>query len=64
MELTNKQWKRLAPVISSSTPKIDPRSRRPRNPRDVLNGLAVQMHQLKAYENKQSTWQIKNQVLG
>ena len=27
-------------------------------------GLAVQMHQLKAYENNQSTWQIKNQVLG
>ena len=27
-------------------------------------GLTVQMHQLKAYENNQSTWQIKNQVLG
>ena len=39
MELTNEQWKRLAPVISSSAPKKDPRGRRPRNPRDVLNGI-------------------------
>ena len=27
-------------------------------------GLAVQMHQLNAYENNQSTWRIKNRVLG
>jgi len=27
-------------------------------------GLAIQMHQLNAYENNQSTWRIKNRVLG
>ena len=27
-------------------------------------GLAIQMHQLIAYKNKKSTWQIKEQVLG
>jgi hypothetical protein len=27
-------------------------------------GLTVQMHQLIAYRNKKSTWQIKEQVLG
>lgn len=27
-------------------------------------GLAVQMHQLKAYRNKKSTWKIKSEVLG
>jgi hypothetical protein len=27
-------------------------------------GLTVQMHQLEAYRNKQSTWQIKDRVLG
>lgn len=27
-------------------------------------GLAVQMHQLRAYRNKQSTWSIKSEVLG
>ena len=39
MELTNEQWNRIEPVISSLTPKKDPRGRRPRNPRDVLNGI-------------------------
>ena len=27
-------------------------------------GLTVQMHQLRAYQNKKSTWRIKEQVLG
>lgn len=27
-------------------------------------GLTVQMHQLRAYRNKQSTWKIKSEVLG
>jgi transposase len=39
MELTNEQWNRIEPVISSLTPKKDPRGRRPRNPRDVLNAI-------------------------
>ena len=39
MELTNEQWSRIEPVISSLAPKKDPRGRRPRNPRDVLNGI-------------------------
>ena len=30
----------------------------------VAMGLTVQMHQLIAYRNKKSTWQIKEQVLG
>ena len=39
MELTNEQWNQIKPAISSLTPKKDPRGRRPRNPRDVLNGI-------------------------
>ena len=39
MELTNEHWNRIEPVISSLTPKKDPRGRRPRNPRDVLNAI-------------------------
>ena len=39
MELTNEQWNRIEPVISSLTSKKDPRGRRPRNPRDVLNAI-------------------------
>jgi len=39
MELTNEQWNRIEPVISSLTPKKDPRGRRPRDPRDVMNGI-------------------------
>ena len=39
MELTNEQWKRIEPIIVSTAPKKDPRGRRPRNPRDVLNGV-------------------------
>ena len=39
MELTNEQWKRIEPIILSLIPKKDPRGRRPRDPRDVLNGI-------------------------
>ena len=39
MELTNEQWNRIEPVISSLAPKKDPRGRRPRDPRDVMNGV-------------------------
>jgi len=39
MELTNEQWKRIEPIIVSSTPSKDPRGRPARDPRDVLNGI-------------------------
>jgi transposase len=39
MELTNEQWDRIEPVISSLTPIKDPRGRHPRDPREVLNGI-------------------------
>ncbi len=37
MELTNEQWKRIEPIIVSSTPSKDPRGRPARDPREVLN---------------------------
>jgi transposase len=40
MELTDKQWEaRLEPVISQSACKKDSRGRKPRDPREVLNGI-------------------------
>jgi transposase len=39
MELTDKQWSRLEPVILQSVPKKDARGRKPRDPREVLNGI-------------------------
>ena len=39
MELTNEQWKRIEPIIVSSTPSKDPRGRPARDPRKVLNGI-------------------------
>jgi transposase len=39
MELTNEQWSRIEPLIKSSTPLKDPRGRKPRDPREVLNGI-------------------------
>ena len=39
MELTNKQWNRTEPLIKPSTPPKDPRGRKPRDPREVLNGI-------------------------
>ena len=39
MELTNEQWKRIEPIIISLTPTKDPRGRKARDPRKVLNGI-------------------------
>ena len=39
MELTNAQWKRIEPIITSATPDKDPRGRPPRDPREVLDGI-------------------------
>jgi len=39
MELTNEQWNRIEPIISKSLPEKDPRGRKPRDARDVLNGI-------------------------
>ena len=39
MELTDKQWIRLEPVILQSACKKDSRGRKCRDPREVLNGI-------------------------
>ncbi|WP_459923580.1 IS5 family transposase [Desulfatiferula olefinivorans] len=39
MELTNEQWNRIEQLIRATTPPKDPRGRKPRNPREVLNGI-------------------------
>ncbi len=39
MELTDKQWIRIEPVILQSMCKKDSRGRKPRDPREVLNGI-------------------------
>jgi transposase len=39
MELTNEQWNRIEPIIVSLTPIKDPRGRKPRDPREVMNGI-------------------------
>ena len=39
MELTNAQWKRIEPIITSSRRDKDPRGRRLRDPREVLDGI-------------------------
>ena len=39
MELTNEQWKRIEPIIVSLTPTKDPRGRKARDPRDVMNAI-------------------------
>jgi transposase len=39
MELTDKQWSRLEPIILQSVCKKDSRGRKPRDPREVLNGI-------------------------
>ena len=39
MELTDQQWNRIEPIIASLAKKKDPRGRRGRDPRDVLNGV-------------------------
>jgi transposase len=39
MELTGKQWSRIEPVILQSMRKKDSRGRKPRDPREALNGI-------------------------
>ena len=39
MELTNEQWTRIEPIILKLTPEKDPRGRKPKPSRDVLNGI-------------------------
>ena len=39
MELTNEQWNRIEPIIRSVKLRKDPRGRKPRDPREVLNGV-------------------------
>jgi transposase len=39
MELTNEQWTRIEPIILKTTPAKDPRGRKPKPARDVMNGI-------------------------
>jgi len=39
MELTKEQWNRIEPIIVSLTPAKDPRGRKARDPREVMNGI-------------------------
>jgi transposase len=39
MELTNAQWNRIKPLVTSPTPKKDGRGRPARHPREVLDGI-------------------------
>jgi transposase len=39
MELTNEQWNRLEPIIAAAVPNKDPRGRKPREGREVLDGI-------------------------
>jgi transposase len=39
MELTNEQWNLIEPIISKFLPEKDPRGRKPRDAREVLNGI-------------------------
>ena len=39
MELTNEQWTRIEPIILKSAPEKDPRGRKPKPARDVMNGI-------------------------
>ena len=39
MELTKEQWNRIEPIILSLTPVKDPRGRKARDPREVMNGI-------------------------
>ena len=38
MELTNEQWNRIEPIITAAAPIKDPRGRKGRDPRKVLDG--------------------------
>jgi transposase len=39
MELTNEQWNRIEPIVLSAKPSKDPRGRKQRDAREVLNGI-------------------------
>ena len=39
MELTNEQWNRIEPIITRTAPVKDPRGRKARDPRKVMNGI-------------------------
>ncbi|RJP78729.1 MAG: IS5 family transposase [Desulfobacteraceae bacterium] len=39
MELTNEQWNRIEPIITATSPVKDPRGRKERDPREVMNGI-------------------------
>ena len=39
MDITNEQWNRIEPIITSSILPKDPRGRPARDPREVLNGI-------------------------
>ena len=39
MEITDKQWIKIEPVILQALCKKDSRGRKPRDPREVLNGI-------------------------
>ena len=39
MELTNEQWNRIEPIIVSLIPAKDPRGRKARDPREVMNAI-------------------------
>ena len=39
MELTSEQWKRIEPIIKEDQPAKDPRGRKPKDPKEVLNGI-------------------------
>ena len=39
MELTNAQWNRIEPLVSSPQPKVERRGRPQRHAREVLNGI-------------------------
>ena len=39
MELTNEQWNRIEPIITATNPVKDPRGRKPRDHRAIMNGI-------------------------
>ena len=39
MEFTNEQWSRIEPIILAASKKKDPRGRKPKAPRTVMNGI-------------------------
>jgi transposase len=39
MDITDKQWNRIEPIILASMRKKDSRGRKPRDPREALNGI-------------------------